>query len=332
MRKYVIFCFVLLLGVSCTKEIDYQGEQKEPTLYVIGDLVDTAGEENYIFVGETAFFSEGANRTCDADAVVRVMNSGGEWKTLSFNGVNGYGVSTEGMSVGDTMWVEVSSKQYETGVGYAVMPPHLDVRCVEFDTLPEDEQIGEDGFRYASYALLDLDCENAGDGNWYLNMTIEADMEYTYVYQHRVNGRLVVDTVTDTTTYEGVEWYSKERMLNGGEDIEEDLNIWELIFDDGSDGGYVPLVVEQQRVRAKVYLMLEEYSSEHYSSRCLALRFVSRVTSYDRYNYVETARAAQNSELNPFAEPTQLWNNVKSGDKNAGIFTITSVRRCEWRR
>ena len=320
--KRSIYILVLCTLASCTKVIEYKGEQVNPALYVIGNLKDTLGRENYIFVGETAFFSEGENEECDKSAEVRVRRGDGEWEKLSYNGESGYGVSLEGMEVGDTMWMEVKSKEYETGKGFAVMPPEMKIEVVEIDTLSEKDMEESDYVMYNAYAILDITCNVQGE--WYFNMGIETDMKYTHPKTGWGDGRVRRDTVR-------VSWDSNDQLFYGDNEVEENVNIWELIFSSGEES-YTHLVMKEPTVRVKVYMYIDEYEEEGYKSECLGLMFTSRVTSYDKYMYEETAKSARNAGMNPFAEPTQLWNNVKAGEKNAGIFTITSVEKVRYNR
>lgn len=325
MKRSLLFVSLLLLLVSCRETIEYKGKAVEPQLWVSGDLTDTTG--SLLFVGRTSFFQNKIDVNCDPGAEVLVSVNGGPESRLAYNGNKGYifDIRPQG---GDTLTWRIHSRDFPEGRATTVCPYPIDFELVSLGE-PANIHDGEPGRNYC-YITFDISCDDyrKNNGN-ILNFNFGAFVERTYVqtyYDYQSNTYLtdtITDTVPDTWTWRpDCDFFAPLPYDNS-------LDFFDIV--EGGDGLDDPYVWNQQNYtvnmsapRQRIRLVYYDYDKSSYLSyRILYVYVNTRISPPDRLRYERSRELVWNSVDNPFAEPAQLWSNVVSDSKGAGIITVS---------
>jgi len=313
----LLLCFLLL---SCRTELEYNGPEGEPALYVYAMFDNDS--LNYVFVGETTFFLDESKRDCLKDAEVTISVNGEERVKLEYDGDTALYVFRRRIETGDTLRLTVKHPRLGEAEAMAVVPPEMNMEVKEIRTQVQ-------GMKYNNYALIQFSTEDCRkmDGYYFtfepyiraeVYATIYDDEHYDSVTYRYSKGW---DTITYMCSY-----YSDFKMLEAEESAEANVDIWNLIFGDDS---FIARKFDMKEnvVDCKVEFDVDTMSLHNCDSvRSLEFYALMNIYSKDYTEFRQQRDKASSEANNPFVEPTQVKGNVKptGGTMYAfGCFSIT---------
>lgn len=304
-----------LLLAGCREEIEYKGEEAEPSLYVYA--VFDNDTLNYVFVGETSFFLDKPNTQCLDDAEVSIQINGGNITELIYDADTALYKCAEHFEAGDTLRLIVGHARLGTAEAIAVVPPDLTmtIKEVEYDVKGEV---------FGNYAIIEFATASCDEiNNYYFNFYPGFEMEiYTYVYDdEHYNPETQEYTEDWAKIFFWCQYYTPGEFIAEEENVEENVDIWSLIYGD-------EFVAERFGMKENVMECKIEFDPQIYAivDSTRSIIFMPELTIYssEYVKYNQQSSKARNESSNPFVEPTQVQGNVKpTGDKRVfGFFAV----------
>lgn len=322
MRKIIILLIGVLLLVSCKTEIEYKGPEADPSLYV--EALFDNDSVNYVFVGEATFFLKETNEDCLEDAVVTISVNGGEATLLGYDSDTALYAFPKKLYTGDTLFMTVTHPRLGSAVATAVVPPTVDMTIKEIRT-------EEKGKMYDNYAMIEFataDCRET-DG-------------YYFTFEPYVTAEIYAEMYDDEHYNPQTHQYSKEwqtieylclyfstfQLLAAETSMEEDIDIWNLIYGEGNFSPY-QFDMKENKVECKVEFSADNWLMEYADSvRNVGFYVLMDVYSEDYTEFRQQCEKASSESNNPFVEPTQVKGNVMPvGDTRYAFGCFSVVRK-----
>lgn len=304
---------IALLMVGCRTEIEYKGEEAEPALYVYA-LFDN-DTLNCVFVGQTSFFLDERVEKCLDDAEVTMSVNGGPEVRLTYDRDTSLYVCNLPLNEGDTLLLRVSHARLGQAEAKAIVPPGIEMTI-------DNVQFGVDGKTYDNKATFHFSVNDYRKMNdYYFEFTPYISMRVEYYYSE--------DEIYWDTLYGYKCAYSYGDDFIAAPEREGDVDIWDVIFDDG-ESDFKKFEMKENSVQSVVEF---DYSRYFYRFDSLIVdSFYAEIDVYtaDYVEFMDQRDKARDESQNPFVEPTQVKGNVKPiGDTKYafGYFGISRVSR-----
>ncbi len=274
MKKYIVFCWILISILSCETTVEIDVEPHEPRMvayayWVVGDSelpLQLGYSSGYLNTGDPGLLNNAsADLAKNGGVAVPLLTTGevGEYSAI---------YNLEDVP-GDEFRIEISHPDYPTAYANAVVPTKVGIDDLRFVGESYDVEYEQDVDQYEITFTDPL-----GEENFYA-LDFIIDDGFGNTHRERM-------TIVDPRMVRG----PKKEVL-----IASDLHA------DGSVATYIIGLPDIEQLRM--------YNEHPEATATLRLKSISR----DRYLYAKSYRDYNQSDDNPFAEPVTVHSNIENG-------------------
>jgi hypothetical protein len=305
MKKSIILSAVaiVLLISACEKEVTIKVPQKDPSLVLIalpekGDLITASvGRSRHILEPRPGF--DLREHYAVKNAQVVVFENGVSIDTLTYHPTEYLYKSGRGRVIrqGYTYSVKINAPDFKEVTGETIVPSQSEIAEVRWEKDVRTNSYGES----VDEVFIKLN-DPAAEKNFYLIKVFQAT--YPGYTPFAVGCVSTTDKDIETIGYEE-DPAETERCLDGDNLLMKDLN-----FDGGQKQLKLSIVSSQLQT-------INGPSGETYRPYIK----VYRITE-DQFRFAKSYNVFDNTEDNPFAEPVNVYSNIKNG---YGILAASTV-------
>ena len=219
---------------------------------------------------------------------------------------------------GKNYTLQVSKSGYEPVEASTHIPSPIPIQAVSYDTTIYTSSY-QDGDSVIVNRVVDIDeirltfSDPPGEKNYYEITVLQYYTEY--VYQYDEEGYVLYDSLYNPIVIDSLPRFStlyltsNDPVLSGGDD-----------FLEGSDSFYGDaFTFSDDIINGKSYTFRFQPDGGYFNNRSDENRYVIvlRTISEEQYLYFSSVQLQNEAYGNPFAEPTQVYNNIENG---FGIF------------
>jgi hypothetical protein len=329
--KYFLYITLVLIPFlsACEKEIEFKGDLLKPKLVLNGLLMPDSIVKINLTQGRFFLDNDGPYKNIN-NAIVELWKDGNKIENLSSIG-EGYYVGSYVPKIGDNIRITATCDGFdpiECSTGIVIPSPVIAVDTMNYREEKHYYYIYDDGSYYTDSSF------------YYLFIGFETQITFqdpkdipnyyhinVFIKYHFSNGDSLLVTV----------WYvSDDLVFQTGNDLDflEDNNYMKstLFTDELFDGKEYKLKLKTN-VPVSIGVGENPYSPEYENPELVGMDIIVELQSLSHayYMYLKTCEAnfnLKNSFMEYFAEPVQIYSNVKGGigilgSYSSSIYTIS---------
>ncbi len=313
LRNIITTISLIYILSSCTKTLEYDGEQLDPILVLFSECL--TGDTLSCHLSKSEFFLKEKKDFTVEEANVDWRVNNGEWQKMSYhksdddyfdeyyNTSSSFYKSDYVIKANDHIELRASYKDLKTIYTQHVAPMHPRIELVKIDTLEKSYRVTARLHPYygapgvidyltfsTEYAVeYKFDNEDFGWTDSYDDFTSDDPLLVKYK-----------DLNTSYSLFEDSDDYSQLVLP-----VDAITEPYDFIFDITTEKYYHPLQENETARLTLLFLNYYAYSEEHYKAR-------------------KSMETQDNNSYNPFVEKTQIFSNIENG---AGLFSISGRTR-----
>jgi hypothetical protein len=316
MKRLIIFAIiagVVFAACEMDREIKYRGDIEKNRIYVEGVLGCDA-DTQYVSIGTTAFFLDGANKNPLREAQATISHNSGDPQKLTFDSVRQkfMYVMPDTFAVGDTFRIDVACEGYDSVWATAVVPEPLDIYI---DTVNYSfVDVGVDLLKSIEISIF-IDSKNHED-----MQSVGLSMNFTHYIEWQYN-----DYETNEpkiVTLDGAEFWCEDPIILDNS-FERNFNL-ESDYSKKNKRRYADVLLTTSDFTSWPYEFKVWFPIGYMTSVSPCYSFIGaqariRVYGNDYFKYLKSRSDAREANRSMFAEPMQIYSNIVNGAGHFGI-------------
>ena len=316
MKRLIIFAFIAgIVFAACEmdKEIKYRGSVEKNRIYV-ETVLGCDADTQYVFIGTTAFFLDGANKNPLLEAQATISHNSGEPQKLIFDSIcqKFMYVMPDTFAVGDTFRIDVACEGYDSVWATAVVPDPLDIYI---DTVNYGfVDVGVDLQKSIEISIF-IDSKNHDDMESVgLSMNFIHDIEWKHTDYNTNEPK--IDTLSQNEF-----WCEDPIILDNS--FERNFN-FESNYSKKWKRRYSDILLTTSDFTSWPYELKVWFPIGYMMSLSPDYSFVGaqamiRAYGNDYFKYLKSRSDAREANRSMFAEPMQIYSNVVNGAGHFGV-------------
>ncbi len=316
MKRLIIFAIItVIVFAACEmdREIKYRGDVEKNRIYIEG-ILNCDADTQYVSIGTTAFFLDGANKNPLREAQATISHNSGEPQKLTFDSVRQkfkY-VMPDTFAVGDTFRIDVACEDYDSIWATAVVPEPLDIYI---DTVNYGfVEAGVDLLKSIEISIF-IDSKNHEDME-----SVGLSMNFSHYIEWQYNDYETNEPKIDTL--DAAEFWCEDPIILDNS-FERNFNL-ESDYSKTYKRRYTDVLLTTSDFTSWPYEFKVWFPIGYMSSVSRSYSFIgawARIKVYgnDYFKYLKSRSDARELNRNMFAEPMQIYSNVVNGVGHFGV-------------